>query len=110
MADHVKNAFIAAVMAGIIVAPVFGLQIVRVGMDSRIEPEWGMILAGMGIVFVFQMVRPLIHKVLFGHGRSIPMPVLRDPARRAIIFVLIAISLVWPFSPVGARSILRLWC
>lgn len=97
MADHVKNAFIAAVMAGIIVAPVFGLQIVRVGMDSRIEPEWGMILAGMGIVFVFQMVRPLIHKVLFGHGRSIPMPVLRDPARRAIIFVLIAISLVWPF-------------
>lgn len=97
MANIVKNAFFAAIMAGIIVAPIFGLQIVRVGMESTIEPEWGVILSGMAIVFVFQLVRPVISKVLFGHGKKVSLPTLTEPARRGIIFVLIAIALIWPF-------------
>lgn len=97
MGSIIKNAFFAAIMAGIIVAPVFGFQIVRIGMESTIEPEWGIILTGMSIVFVFQMFRPILTKVLFGHGKTISMPTLSDPVRRGIIFVLIAIALVWPF-------------
>lgn len=97
MRSILTNAFFAAIMAGIIVAPVFGLQIVRVGMHSTIEPEWGVILSGMGIVFVFQMLRPTLGKALFGHGKRITMPVLNDTLRRGLIFVLIAIALIWPF-------------
>lgn len=97
MGSIFKNAFFAAIMAGIIVAPIFGFQIVRVGMESTIEPEWGVILTGMGIVFLFQMFRPMFTKVLFGHGKTVSLPTLSDPVRRGIIFVLIAIALVWPF-------------
>lgn len=97
MRSIVTNAFFAAIMAGIIVAPIFGFQIVRVGMSSTIEPEWDVILFGMGAVFVFQLLRPAIAKMLFGHGRTVTLPTLTDPVRRGIIFLLIAIALVWPF-------------
>lgn len=97
MSSLVKNAFFAAIMAGIIIAPIFGLQIVRVGMSSAIEPEWDVILYGMAAVFVFQLLRPTLARLLFGHGKRVSLPELSDPVRRGIIFVLIAIALVWPF-------------
>lgn len=97
MSSQIRNAFFAAIMAGIIVAPVFGLQLVRVGMTSTIEPEWGIILSGMAIVFVFQLFRPVVRRALFRQGRSVVLPVLPDTVRRAVIYCLIAISLVWPF-------------
>src|SRR5690606_36316108 len=98
MASNIKNAFIAAIMAGVIIAPVFGLQIVRSGMQTHLEPEWDMVLMGMAIVFVFQaFVRPGFRSLL-GKGESrIHMPVLNDKTRRASLFLLIAIALVWPF-------------
>lgn len=97
MGSLIKNAFFAAIMAGIIVAPIFGFQIVRVGMTSTIEPEWGVILFGMGAVFIFQILRPTIARLLFGHGKTVSLPTLTDPIRRGIIFVLVAIALIWPF-------------
>jgi branched-chain amino acid transport system permease protein len=39
MMNRFSNAFIAAVLAGIIVAPVFGLQIVRAGMNTHLESD-----------------------------------------------------------------------
>ena len=97
MGSVFKNAFGAAVLAGIILAPVFGLQIVRVGMTSAIEPEWTVIIAGMAIVFVFQMLRPMVQRSLAGRTASLRMPVLQDRTRRNIIAGLVAIAVVWPF-------------
>src|SRR5690554_3622154 len=98
MVSNIKNAFIAALMAGVIITPVYGLQIVRSGMATHIEPEWDLVLLGMGIVFVFQaFIRPAVAKLLGKRSSSIRMPVLNDKARRASIAVLIAIALVWPF-------------
>src|SRR5690554_4396261 len=98
MGSQIKNAFIAALMAGIIIAPVYGLQIVRSGMQSHIEPQWDLVLIGMGIVFVFQaFIRPTISRALGARKGSIRMPVLNDKARRASIMLLIAIALIWPF-------------
>lgn len=97
MGSVIKNAFFAAIMAGIIIAPVFGFQIVRAGMSSTIEPEWNVILIGMAVVFVFQLVRPTIGRYLFGRSKSVTLPTISDSVRRGLIFVLIAIALVWPF-------------
>ncbi|HEY9279301.1 MAG TPA: DUF3382 domain-containing protein, partial [Eoetvoesiella sp.] len=72
MGNNFKNAFIAAIMAGVIIAPVFGLQIVRQGMQSRLEPEWHMIAAGMVIVFVFQLFRPFVSARLLHGSKSLP--------------------------------------
>src|SRR5690554_661627 len=97
MGSVIKNAFFAAIMAGIIIAPVFGFQIVRAGMSSTIEPEWNVILIGMAVVFLFQLVRPTIGRYLFGRSKSVTLPTLSDSVRRGLIFVLVAIALVWPF-------------
>ena len=97
MGKQIKNALIAAFLAGVIVAPIFGLQIVRSGMQTHIKPEWDMIAWGMAIVFVFQMIRPLFGRMFKRRTKRRAMPVLSDKARRGFIFVLVAIALVWPF-------------
>src|SRR5690606_35145762 len=98
MSSHIKNAFIASLMAGVIIAPVFGLQIVRSGMQTHLEPDWGIVLLGMAIVFVFQaVVRPGFNHFVGSKASAVRLPVLNDKARRASIIVLIAIALVWPF-------------
>ena len=97
MGSQFKNAIFASIMAGIIVAPVFGLQIVRQGMTSTIQPEWDMILYGMLAVFLFQMVRPIFGRALGGRTKKVSLPTLTDKGRRIIISILIAIALVWPF-------------
>jgi branched-chain amino acid transport system permease protein len=97
MGNNIKNALIAAFMAGVIIAPIFGLQIVRSGMQTHLEPEWNMIVAGMAIVFVFQMIRPFLARLIGKRGKARAMPVMSDPVRRGLIFLLIAIALVWPF-------------
>src|SRR5690606_19809018 len=51
MFTNVKNALTAAIMAGIIIAPIFGVQILRKGMHSELEADWSMIWMGMAIVF-----------------------------------------------------------
>src|SRR5690606_30271033 len=97
MGNNIKNALIAAFMAGVIIAPIFGFQIVRVGMQTHLEPEWNMILWGMGIVFVFQaMLRPLLGKVFKSSDKKRSLPVLNDAMRRGLIFLLVAIALIWP--------------
>ena len=97
MGTNIKNAFMAAIMAGIIIAPVFGLQIVRVGMNSTIVPEWDMIFYGMGIVFGFQIIRPYLAKLFSKRTKKLSLPVINDQARRGIIFLLVAIALIFPF-------------
>lgn len=97
MGTNIKNAFMAAIMAGIIIAPVFGLQIVRVGMDSTIVPEWDMIIYGMAIVFGFQIIRPYLVKLFSKRTKKLSLPVINDQARRGIIFLLVAIALIFPF-------------
>ncbi|AEC19714.1 leucine/isoleucine/valine transporter permease subunit [Pusillimonas sp. T7-7] len=98
MGNNIKNALIAAFMAGVIIAPIFGLQIVRSGMQTHLKPEWNMILSGMAIVFIFQMIRPAFGRVFKSSGKKRSLPVLTEPMRRGLIFLLIAIALVWPFT------------
>lgn len=98
MGNNIKNALIAAFMAGVIIAPVFGLQIVRQGMQTHLEPEWDIIAAGMVIVFVFQLlVRPFFARLFSKKAVKRALPVLSDTARRGLIFLLVAIAVIFPF-------------
>ena len=97
MGHIIKNAFFAAILAGIIIAPIFGLQIMRVGAQTQVQSDWPMVLIGMAIVFFFQLVRPSLGRLYKGPRKSVSLPVLSDKARRGIIFVMVAIALVWPF-------------
>ncbi|MEO7031772.1 MAG: high-affinity branched-chain amino acid ABC transporter permease LivM [Herbaspirillum sp.] len=97
MGGNVKNALIASFMAGVIIAPVFGLHLVRSGMQMIVKPEWDMIIGGMIVVFVFQVIRPWFKRAASSHKRTITMPVITDKMRQGLILVLVAVALVWPF-------------
>lgn len=97
MSSHIKNAFFAAIVAGLILAPVFGLKLVRVGMASTVQPEWKPLLTGMAIVFGFQLIRPAIGRLLRRRQRTFSLPVLSDSMRRNVIVVLVMLALIWPF-------------
>src|SRR3546814_18484246 len=66
-------------------------------MQTHLKPEWNMILGGMAIVFAFQVIRPFLGPLFKrGNSKSRTMPVLTEPMRRGLIFLLLAIALVWP--------------
>ncbi|WP_454007743.1 high-affinity branched-chain amino acid ABC transporter permease LivM [Alcaligenes sp. Marseille-Q7550] len=96
MANRFSNAFIAAILAGIIVAPVFGLQIVRAGMNTHIETDWNMILLGMGIVFVAQLIRPSL-KIGKSRQSRWTLPQLNMQTKRVLLYLVVAAAVVWPF-------------
>jgi branched-chain amino acid transport system permease protein len=98
MGKNFSAALIAALMAGVIIAPIFGLQIVRQGMQTHLKPEWTMVFVGMGIVFVVQFLRPWLKKRFAGKVKKLPsLPVLSDKARGRFILFLVFVALVWPF-------------
>src|SRR5690606_13803514 len=97
MFQNLKNAVIAAIVAGVIIAPVFGLQILRRGMETYLQPEWNYIIGGMAFIFVIQFLRPLFKRK---HARTESrwrIPPVSDTARQRIILVLVLFALVWPF-------------
>lgn len=98
MKSSLTSAIIAAVMAGIIIAPVFGLQITRQGAQTVLQPDWGIVGLGMALVFLVQLFKPALGKVFRkSNAPTLSLPVISDSTRRGLLFLLIAIALVWPF-------------
>lgn len=62
MTQNLKNAIIATLVAGILLTPIFGLGLVRQGVSMAIVPDWSIVLIGMAIVFVVQLLKPLVFK------------------------------------------------
>ncbi len=96
MMNRFSNAFVAAILAGIIVAPVFGLQIVRAGMSTHLESDWKIILIGMALVFVVQLIRPNVNRKKVRESRW-TLPKLSMQHKKILLYVVIACAVVWPF-------------
>ena len=98
MFKQVQHAFFAAILAGVIIAPVFGFQILRVGAQTTLKPDWPMIYWGMALVFVFQLIRPHLLRLFFkSKSRNITLPTLNPKMRQGGLVLLIMGALIWPF-------------
>lgn len=97
MAKQIRPAFFAALLAGVIIAPIFGFQILRTGAQTTLQPDWPIIFWGMGIVFVFQLIRPRLINLISQRQQTITLPSLNNKTRQALLFLIIAIALIWPF-------------
>ena len=99
MANRIFHACIAALLAGVIIAPIFGLQILRVGIKTELQPDWQMIAIGMGLVFVVQMIKPILHRArqLSAVSRfTMPQPSAR--VRQILVLLVVLAALIWPFT------------
>ncbi|MEN6189483.1 high-affinity branched-chain amino acid ABC transporter permease LivM [Bordetella pertussis] len=93
-----KNATIAAVMTAVIVTPIFGLQLVRQGARTLMEPRWDLVALACALVFAFQLLRPWISKPFKALKTGLPtLPSALARGHKWLVVLLIAVSVIWPF-------------
>ncbi|KDD15743.1 high-affinity branched-chain amino acid ABC transporter permease LivM [Bordetella bronchiseptica] len=93
-----KNATIAAVMTAVIVTPIFGLQLVRQGARTLMEPRWDLVALACALVFAFQLLRPWISKPFKALKTGLPtLPSAPARGHKWLVVLLIAVAVIWPF-------------
>ena len=96
MGSLLTSAVISALMTVVLVTPIFGLKLVRVGVETRLESDWTFVALAAAAVFVFQLVRPALGRFT----RRVPMPVLpplRPAQHKAAVALILAAAVIWPF-------------
>ena len=96
--SRLKSAMIAALLTGIIVAPVHGLHIVRAAGQLHLKADWPLVLGGMGAVFLFQFFRPALAAWLARRRPAVPAwPALPQRARRPLSWAFLLAAVALPF-------------
>ncbi len=91
-----KGACAAALATIILTAPILGLQLRLDGYQVVLEQHWRPVWLAAGLVFVFQLLRPLFARA--ARVVKVPaLPALGAQQQRKAIWVLLAFGLVWPF-------------
>ncbi len=87
----------AAVITALLVGPVFGLRLERMGARTVIDPQWDKVLWACLAVFLVQLVRPWIAAQT---TRRIPwptLPAISERHRRLLLVVVLLVAVSWPF-------------
>ncbi|OJX23227.1 MAG: high-affinity branched-chain amino acid ABC transporter permease LivM, partial [Burkholderiales bacterium 68-20] len=90
------HALTAAVLTAVVVTPIFGLHLERAGMRTVIQQNWSTVAWACLLVFVVQMLRPLLSSSSMRLPRF-QLPAI--PARQRSIWIAAALLLAvaWPF-------------
>jgi branched-chain amino acid transport system permease protein len=89
-------ALMAAVITALVVTPIFGLQLERVGGQMSLEPHWSYVLWAAVIVFVVQLLKPALKGAT--KGLRLPsLPSVTPKVRNALIFAALLMAVSWPF-------------
>ncbi len=89
-------ALMAAVITALVVTPIFGLQLQRVGGQMSLEYHWSYVLWAALIVFVVQLLKPAL-KVATKSIVFPRLPSLSPGVRNALIFATLLMAVSWPF-------------
>lgn len=89
-------ALMAAVITALVVTPIFGLQLQRVGGQMSLEYHWSYVLWAALIVFVVQLLKPAL-KVATKSIIFPRLPSLSPGVRNALIFATLLMAVSWPF-------------
>ena len=65
-------ALLAAVIAALVIIPIFGLELKRAGMTMGLESHWSFVLWGSLAVFIVQLLKPALQARTAGLGLSLP--------------------------------------
>jgi branched-chain amino acid transport system permease protein len=94
--QNLAHALTAAVLTAVVVTPIFGLHLERAGMRTVIQQNWSTVAWACLLVFVVQMLRPLLSSSSMRLPRF-QLPAI--PARQRSIWIAAALLLAvaWPF-------------
>ena len=96
MKANFKNALISAVLAALVVLPIFGLHLERKGARNYIEPHWNLVIWGFVIVLVLQLIKPFLAKQM-AHIKAPSLPTMKQSTRTTLLWLVIVAAIVWPF-------------
>lgn len=95
---NIKSAFFAALLTGIMIVPIFGLQLERKGINTEIVPHWSIVLWGMAIVFVVQLLKPYVFRKRPGVRFNLPrVPSLNPKSSVMLLGLVFVVAVIWPF-------------
>ncbi|WP_133857374.1 high-affinity branched-chain amino acid ABC transporter permease LivM [Comamonas sp. JUb58] len=96
MKANIKNAIISAVLAALVVVPIFGLHLERKGGQNYIEPHWNLVIWGFVIVLVLQLIKPLLGKHM-ARVQAPRLPEVSARMRMTLLWLVIVAAIAWPF-------------
>ncbi len=89
-------ALIAALMSVVLIAPIFGLKLQRVGARTVLAPHWDYVLWGALAVFAWQLLRPAA--VAATSGLRLPaLPEFSGRQHPLVVSILLLLAFAWPF-------------
>ena len=94
--QNIGPALLAAVITALVVTPIFGLQLQRVGGQMRLEQHWNYVIWASVLVFVVQLLKPAFKGATQGF-RLPSLPKLSPKVRNALIFATLLLAVSWPF-------------
>lgn len=98
LASNLKNAIMAAIMTAVIVMPVFGVELIRQGVQTHLEPRWDYVIWSALTVFLFQLFRPWLAMPFRSLRNNLPvLPATPTKGRKWLMIGLIAAAIIWPF-------------
>ena len=92
----IRHALISTVLTALVVIPIFSLHLERSGIRTIIAPEWSTVLWACSLVFIVQMLRPWLGKLM----PRLPWPQLPAATgrqRQVLMLVALMIAVSWPF-------------
>lgn len=100
MAHTFKNAAAAAILTAILTIPILGLQLQFEGYKVVLHAHWTPVLIAVLAVFLFQLAKPWLARTTttVRSGVRLPtLPKMQPTQQRAIVLLLLAVGIVWPF-------------
>ncbi|HNU11330.1 MAG TPA: high-affinity branched-chain amino acid ABC transporter permease LivM [Rubrivivax sp.] len=89
-------ALIAALMSVVLIAPIFGLKLQRVGARTVLAPHWDFVLWGALAVFAWQLLRPAA--ALATGGLRLPtLPEFSARRHPLVLALILLLAFAWPF-------------
>ena len=92
----IRHALISTVLTALVVIPIFSLHLERSGIRTIIAPEWSTVLWACSLVFIVQMLRPWLGKLM----PRLPWPQLPAATgrqRQVLMLVALMVAVSWPF-------------
>ena len=92
----IRHALISTVLTALVVIPIFSLHLERSGIRTVIAPEWSTVLWACSLVFIVQMLRPWLGKLM----PRLPWPQLPATTgrqRQVLMLVALMVAVSWPF-------------
>ncbi|MFW8564897.1 high-affinity branched-chain amino acid ABC transporter permease LivM [Orrella sp. 11846] len=97
--QNFTGAISAAIITALLIMPIFGFRLERIGSKTIVNPDWAFLIWGCLAVFVVQLFRPALKQYVSWKAPTIVLPALGGARHKNLVWMLLGlvVLVVWPF-------------